>query len=363
MKDLTGETISHYRILGAVGRGGMGVVYKAQDVALERPVALKFLPPALTSNPEARERFIREAQAASALDHPNICSVHDIGESADGQYYIVMSCYEGETLQEMLQKGPFEIERALTIGCQVAAGLAEAHRVGIVHRDVKPANIIITRQGTAKIIDFGLAKLAGQSQMTKVGEVLGTPLYMSPEQIRGDEVDARTDIWSLGVILYEMLAGFNPFAAEYEYAVLYRVLNENPEPLTTCRQGVSPALQTTVEKALQKDPVERYPSASALLEDLTRAESGGENLPSGPKRIASIAVLPFEDMSPARDQEYFCDGIAEEIINALTHVDGLRELLHSRSKESRRIFGKLDASSGYTPSSKGASERPINDSG
>jgi serine/threonine-protein kinase len=328
---MIGETISHYRILEKLGEGGMGVVYKAEDTRLKRIVALKFLPPSLTSNPEARSRFIQEAQAASALDHPNICTVHDFGESADGQFFIVMACYEGKTLQEMLQNGPFEIERALTIGAQIAAGLAEAHRVGVIHRDVKPTNVIITKDGAAKIIDFGLAKLAAQSRITRTGSAMGTPVYMSPEQIRGDEVDARTDIWSLGVILYEMLTGCTPFAADYDHAVFYRILNMIPEPLTSLRQGVPPAIERTLERALQKDPVERYPSALALLQDLEFARTGGETHPSIPKTVASIAILPFEDMSQSHDQEYFCDGIAEEIINALTHVAGLRVVARTSS--------------------------------
>jgi len=328
---MVGSTVSHYRILEKLGGGGMGVVYKAQDLKLDRPVALKFLPPDLTRDPEAKQRFVREAKTASALDHPNICTIYELGETEEGQVYIAMACYEGEPLQKMLERGFLAVEHAVTVTMQLASGLAEAHRAGIIHRDIKPANVILTRDGTAKIIDFGLAKLAGRLDLTKPGAVVGTPVYMSPEQVRGEELDARTDIWSLGVILYEMLTGRRPFAADREYAVLYKILNENPEPLATHRQEVPPAILRIVERALQKDPVDRYGSARELLHDLRTARSGGESLPPMLRALASIAVLPFEDMSPEHDQEYFCDGIAEELINVLTHVEGLRVVARTSS--------------------------------
>jgi serine/threonine protein kinase/Flp pilus assembly protein TadD len=345
---MIGRTVSHYRILEKLGGGGMGVVYKAQDLRLDRPVALKFLPPELTRDSEAKQRFIYEAKSASALDHPNICTIHELGETEEGQVFIVMACYDGETLRKRMEHGPLAMEQAVTLAMQIAAGLAEAHKGGIVHRDIKPANVIITGDGTAKIIDFGLAKLAGQARLTKTGSVVGTVVYMSPEQARGEEVDVRTDIWSLGVVIYEMLAGRSPFAAEHEQAVLYRILNEDPAPLTTYRQELPAEIVRIVERALQKEAVARYPSALELLHDLRLSKSGGEALPSPPKGFASIAVLPFDDLSPEHDQEYFCDGVAEELINALTRVSGLRVVARTSSfsfkgqrKDVREIGRKL----------------------
>jgi serine/threonine protein kinase/Tfp pilus assembly protein PilF len=345
---MIGNVVSHYKILEHLGGGGMGIVYKAQDLNLDRPVALKFLPPEFTRDAEAKERFTHEAKSASALDHPNICTIHQLEETEDGQVFIVMACYEGETLQKKMERGPVETDDAVSLAIQLASGLAVAHKGGIVHRDIKPGNVIITGDGTAKIIDFGLAKLADHARLTKSGSMVGTMIYMSPEQARGEEVDARTDIWSLGVVLYEMLAGRAPFAAEREHAVLYRILNEDPEPLTTFTQGLPLEIQRIVERTLQKDPVERYPSALELLHDLRMAKSGGEVALLPPKAFASIAVLPFEDMSPEHDHEYFCDGVAEELINALTRVSGLRVVARTSSfsfkgqrKDVREIGRKL----------------------
>ncbi|MEE9171004.1 MAG: serine/threonine-protein kinase, partial [bacterium] len=213
---MIGKTISHYEILSKLGEGGMGVVYKAQDTKLNRFIALKFLPPHISSNDEKKKRLIQEAQAASTLDHPNVGTIHEIDETEDGLMFIAMAYYEGETLEEKVAKGPLEVEEAIDIAKQVAEGLAKAHQKNIVHRDIKPANIIITSEGVAKILDFGLAKLAGQSRLTRSGTTVGTVAYMSPEQIKGEEVDHRTDIWSFGVALYEMVAGQLPFRGEYE---------------------------------------------------------------------------------------------------------------------------------------------------
>ena len=199
MPNLIGQTVSHYRILEYLGGGGMGVVYKAQDLKLDRPVALKFLPPELTRDPEAKQRFIHEAKAASALQHPNICTIHDIDQTEDGQIFIVMDLYEGETLKSRIEHGPAGIDEAVEISLQMARGLAKAHEHGIVHRDVKPANVIVTCDGLVKIVDFGLAKLTGLTMLTKVGSTVGTAAYMSPEQARGEEVDQRADVWSRSV--------------------------------------------------------------------------------------------------------------------------------------------------------------------
>ena len=211
---MIGKTISHYKILEKLGEGGMGVVYKAEDTKLQRTVAIKFLPPESTRDPEAKERFIHEARAASALDHPNICTIHEIDES-EGQTFIVMAYVEGQSLKEKIKAGPLKLAEVVGIGLQIAEGLKEAHDKNIIHRDVKPANIMVTTSGQTKIMDFGLAKLMGQTKLTKEETTLGTVAYMSPEQTRGEKVDHRTDIWSLGVVLYEMITGQLPFKGDY----------------------------------------------------------------------------------------------------------------------------------------------------
>ncbi len=264
-----GATISHYRILSKLGEGGMGAVYRAEDTKLKRTVALKFLPSDLTGDQEAQGRFVREAQAASGLDHPNICTVHEIGTSADGQMFIAMACCEGESLKKRLERGPLRLEEAVSIAAQTARGLARAHAKGVVHRDVKPGNIIVSDDGTVKIVDFGLAKPAGRSVLTRAGMTVGTPAYMSPEQARGDAVDQRTDIWSLGVVLYEMLTGERPFKSEYEQALVYSILNEEPRPMTSVRTNVPWALEQVIMRAMAKSLDERYQSAEEMLADLT----------------------------------------------------------------------------------------------
>jgi serine/threonine protein kinase len=266
----------------------MGVVYKAEDTKLKRTVALKFLPPELTRDEEAKQRFIHEAQAASALDHNNICTIHEIGETDDGQMFIAMACYEGETLKSRIAKGPLRIEEALDVAIQVVQGLQKAHEKGIVHRDIKPANVLVTADSVAKILDFGLAKLAGQTKLTKTGSALGTAAYMSPEQARGEEVDRRTDIWSLGVIMYEMITSQLPFKSEYDEAVVYSILNEAPAPVTGLRSGIPMELERIVNKCMEKNPAERYQHLDDLLADLkamkkkfesSRSEANNETFP------------------------------------------------------------------------------------
>jgi TolB-like protein/Tfp pilus assembly protein PilF/predicted Ser/Thr protein kinase len=266
---MLGQTVSHYRILAKLGEGGMGVVYKAEDSKLKRTVALKFLPPELTREPEAKARFAREAQAAAALSHPNIGTVYEIDE-AEGRLFIAMECIEGRSLKQKIAAGPLKLDEALDLGAQIAAGLQEAHEKGIVHRDVKPSNIMITAKGVPKILDFGLAVTRERTRMTRTGTTLGTVAYMSPEQARGEDVDRRSDIWSLGIVLYEMLSGATPFSGRHEQAVLYAILNENHAPLTGLRTGLPVELEQIVDKCLVKDPDLRYQHVDELVVDLRR---------------------------------------------------------------------------------------------
>jgi serine/threonine protein kinase/tetratricopeptide (TPR) repeat protein len=265
---MIGKTISHYKILEKLGGGGMGVVYKAMDTKLKRNVALKFLPFDLTRDAEVKKRFIQEAQTASALDHPNICNIHEIDETEDGQLFISMACYEGETLKKKIERGPLKLDESIEIVVQVAEGLGKAHSKEIVHRDIKPANIFITEDGQVKILDFGLAKLAGETRITKAGTTVGTVAYMSPEQARGGDVDSRTDIWSLGVVLYEMLTGQLPFKGEQWDAVIYSIFKEEPQSINYLRSDVPETLAQVVQKMLQKDVEERYKDTDSLITDL-----------------------------------------------------------------------------------------------
>jgi serine/threonine protein kinase/Tfp pilus assembly protein PilF len=267
---MIGQTISHYNILEKLGEGGMGVVYKAEDTKLDRLVALKFLPKQFSINEDEKKRFIHEAKAAASLDHPNICAVYEIGETEDGQMFIAMAYYDGETLKDKIKKGPLKLDEALDIAIQVAEGLNKAHKKDIVHRDIKAANIMMTNDGVAKIVDFGLAKLKGQTKLTKEGTTLGTVAYMSPEQTTGEETDHRSDIWSLGVLLYEMVTGQLPFKGEYEQAIMYAIMNEEQEPVTGLRTGVSMDLEKIINKALVKDPSDRYQHVDDMMVDLRK---------------------------------------------------------------------------------------------
>ena len=311
----------------------MGEVYKEQDTRLKRLVALKLLPPELTRDETAKQRFLQEAQAASALDHPNICTIHEINETPDGQLYLVMAYYEGETLKEKIARGPLPLDEALDIAIQVGQGLADAHAAGIVHRDIKPANVMLPKGAPVKIVDFGLAKLAGQVGLTQTGKALGTVAYMSPEQARGQEVDHRTDLWSLGVVLYEMLTGQPPFQGDNLLAISNAILQRQPVALS----GTSSSAQGVVTRALTKNSAERYQAVADLLGDLRKAamKSGESVTAAAEQDVPSIAVLPFTDMSPQRDQEYFCEGIAEEIINALTGGETLRVAARTSSFQAK----------------------------
>jgi serine/threonine-protein kinase len=351
-----------YRILEEIGRGGMGIVYKAEDTKLKRTVALKFLPHQWTADAAARERFIHEAQAASALDHPNICNIHEIEETEDGRMYIAMAFYEGESLRDRIKREPLKAEDAVDIAIQVGQGMAKAHQKGIVHRDIKPANILMTKDGAAKIVDFGLAKLAGQVKLTREGTTIGTVAYMSPEQARGDAVDQRTDIWSLGVVLYEMLAGKLPFKGDFEQTLIHSILKSEPEPITKFRKDLSAGLENIIAKALTKNPAARYQTMDELVEDLKAVAEGLKPLLAKtsllrgrvfgikkshaiaglgifvvlatlaflflfPKRgqiIDSLAVLPFVNRSQDPQQDDLADTLSDDLISKFQAVKWLR---------------------------------------
>jgi non-specific serine/threonine protein kinase len=368
---MIGTTVSHYTILEKLGGGGMGVVYKAQDLKLDRFVVLKFLPPDLTRDTEAKQRFVHEAKAASALQHTNICVVHDIDETAEGQMFICMEYLEGETLKKKIERGPLKISETIEFAIQIAQGLAKAHEHGIIHRDIKPANVMVTSDGAAKIVDFGLAKLSGQTMLTKEGSTLGTAAYMSPEQARGEPADQRTDIWSLGVLLYEMLSGRRPFDADYENALFYSIINAEPEPITGLRTGVPMELERIVDKAMAKRPEERFQHVDEMLVDLRRVTKGSGSragLPSPdsrqgtlrspwwkrpvpvllgvlfvivlivtavwfarmryaeglPARERTIAVLPLNALSKTEEDQMFADGIHGEILTHLTRIKDIK---------------------------------------
>jgi len=341
---MIGQTFSHYKILEKLGSGGMGVVYKAQDTRLGRNVALKFLPGELAQNRQALERFQREARAASALDHPNICTIHDIGEQ-DGQPFIVMQFLKGHTLRKFLGSGPLDQDHLIEWSVQISSALKAAHDKGIIHRDIKPDNVFVTDSGPIKLLDFGLAKLveegpygAGaeldtqvEGPLTAPGIGVGTPYYMSPEQLLDKELDARSDIFSFGVLLYEMATDSMPFQGQDLGAVFQKILNEAPVSPEKLNPELPDPLGRVIQKALEKDRKARYQSAKDLLDDLTQLKQGANshsNLTTSTapnaKAQPSIAVLPFVNMSPDPENEYFSDGLAEELINALTQLKGLR---------------------------------------
>jgi serine/threonine protein kinase/dienelactone hydrolase len=294
---LPGTTLADkYNIIEILGKGGMGVVYKAEDTKLRRNVALKFLPPELVQDKEAKERFVLEAQAAAALSHPNICTIHEIDEE-EGKSFIAMEYVEGQSLKERIEQGPLGINEVLDISLQVAEGLEEAHKKGIIHRDIKSANIMVTEKDQAKVMDFGLAKVKGGTLLTREGTTLGTLAYMSPEQARGEEVDHRSDIWSLGVVMYEMLSGQLPFQGDREASILYSVVHEEPKPLKDMKRDLPPELQQIINRALKKKPESRYSSSAEMLKDLKKyqdslraEELGAFNLRTFLRRIRKPQV-------------------------------------------------------------------------
>src|ERR1700677_2622866 len=385
---MIGQTISHYRIVEQLGAGGMGVVFKAQDKRLERAVALKFLPENLAQQPQALERVLREARAASALNHPGICTIYDVGEQ-DGQAFIAMEFIDGETLRSHIHGKPLPLDELLDLGIQIAEALDAAHAEGIIHRDIKPANIFVTKRGRAKVLDFGLAKLvpkgvanadadsaARPSDSTSiVGIISGTPSYMSPEQVRGDDLDARTDIFSLGLVLYEMATGTQAFRGATGGAIIEAVLTRPPASVRSTNPHLPPRPEAIIEKALDKDRRERYQHAAEVRNDLQQLDRGSDSGwrsaagstetmaarptvageaesshtgSSGPhtaqnvttrtgairrervaKIIDSLAVLPFENASRDPENEYLSDGIAGSLINILATVPKLRVMAQS----------------------------------
>jgi serine/threonine-protein kinase len=393
---MIGKTISHYRIVEKLGGGGMGVVYKAKDLKLGRDIALKFLPHEMSYDHEAKERFFNEAHAASTLDHPNICNIHDIDETPEGQIFICMALYEGETLKKKIERGRLSFQEVLRVAIQIAEGLSISHNCGIIHRDIKPANIMVTNRDEVKILDFGLAKLATEEYLTKSGLIMGTISYMSPEQTTGDEIDERADIWSLGVVMYQMFTGQLPFRGDYQMAIVYSILNEEPQPLDDSGNNAPDPLKEIVTKCLEKDPANRYQSAIELKSDLQLLQ---HNLSLSPPAFREpklsfdtlakkyilpiiftiililfinpssrnaikewlskedfptekyIALLPFTNIGNDPQNQEFCDGLVELLSSKITQLEEFHRTLSVlpfseirsegviSAKEAKRFFG------------------------
>ncbi len=318
-----GTVVSHYKIIDKIGAGGMGEVYLAEDTELNRKVALKFLPPHLCQDEDFRARFKREAQAAAKLSHPNIVTIYEVSEYK-GRPFFAMEHIVGRSLRDLVKEKELGLGRVVDLAIQMSDGLQEAHEAGIAHRDIKPSNIIVDRKGHAKLLDFGLAAVMGADKLTKTGSTLGTVGYMSPEQARGQKMDHRSDLFSLGVVIYEMVTGRRPFKGEDEASTLHAVTHDTPQPLARYCSDPTDDLQRVVSKLLEKDSGLRYQSAAGLISDLRKLKKDSESGVSTVQPKPSIAVLPFTNLSADPEQEYFCDVMAEEIINALTHVEGMR---------------------------------------
>jgi len=326
-----GNRIGHFEIERVIGQGGMGIVYLASDITLARPVAVKCLPPELLTDRSIRSRLEREARLLALLSHPNIAAIYEKLDETEGATYLILEYVPGPTLADRIADGALGLEEALSVACQTAGALAAAHEHGIIHRDLKPGNIKITPKGDVKVLDFGLAKAIqearskGQhSTITEPGRVMGTPAYMSPEQTAGDPVDHRTDIWSLGVVVYEMLTGTLPFQGITQQALTHSILQGEPERLTCLRRDAPMDLERMLSKMMQKDRLKRPENMKTVVEEMEAMRRDTVTNISTSNRPPSIAVLPFVNMSADPDQEYFCDGMAEEIINALTQIPDLR---------------------------------------
>jgi eukaryotic-like serine/threonine-protein kinase len=346
---MTGNTVSHYYLLEKLGSGGMGAVYKATDLKLKRLVAIKFLSKPWSA--EHKSRFIREARAAAALDHPNICATYEFGESQDDGFFIVMAYCPGQNLRDRLLLGPASIAETVPIVIQIAEALASAHGHGVLHRDIKPSNVMLTADGVVKLIDFGLAKVSNDEGLTNTGAFLGTVPYMSPEQLKGRPLDPRTDVWSWGVLTYEMLAGRRPFRGESDLAIKEAVLTQDPQALNQLYPNVPSDLAHIVSQTLLKNPEERYESAKELVRSL-HSLVRPSGFPGGSNKCAvnpaSIAVLPFVNLSPEPDSEYFSDGLTEDLINAISKLPNVRVVsrtsafeFKSKSESIRKIGAQL----------------------
>ncbi|EQB64037.1 MAG: hypothetical protein RBG1_1C00001G1616 [candidate division Zixibacteria bacterium RBG-1] len=393
---MIGKTVSHYKILEKIGEGGMGIVYKAQDTKLDRIVALKFLPQYLASDLSEKERFFHEAKTASALNHPNITTIHEIDEY-EGQVYIVMEYVEGTTLKQIVEGEPISLKKVLDLAIQIGEGLLSAHEKQIVHRDIKSDNLKVTPKGQAKIMDFGLAKLKGATKLTKAGSTLGTAAYMSPEQASGEEVDQRSDIFSFGVVLYEMLTSKLPFGGEHHSAIIYSILNEEPQPLARFNNKVTPEIERIISKALAKDKEERYQHVDDLLADLRRERKGLEYAkssiltqtyepPKPKKKILkvlipasvlvffallffilnpfkveftkeqtaqasqnSLAVMYFENIPDPEDKDHTGEMLTNLLITSLSQAVGLEVISRERLYDIQKEIGQTEAKN-ITPS-------------
>ncbi|MEE4311911.1 MAG: protein kinase [candidate division KSB1 bacterium] len=370
---MIGTKISHYEIIEKIGEGGMGVVYKARDTKLDRIVALKFLHSDLTDDPDAKDRLVQEARAAARLDHPNICTVYEIDDSNE-HTFISMSYIEGQNLNDIIESGSLPTQVATDIALQVADGLREAHDKGIIHRDIKSANIMVTESGQVKIMDFGLVKFTGKKKMTKTGTMLGTVSYMSPEQACGEEVDHRSDIWSFGVMFYEMLTGQLPFSGELERTVMYRIVNEEPYPLCGSKEGLPEYLENIVAKCLEKDRTRRYASSLEIIDDLnlraskTRGQLQSSGISAYLKKrrhyvlvaflaicallilsryhwfsgtshrsINAIAILPLANLTGDPEQDFFSDGMTDALINELGKIGQFRVISRTSVMQYKKI--------------------------